>query len=462
MKKTLGVAFIAINLMLWQVSCSDGTNQTMNFKERQLTTDLSGHTVHQIQCFSPDNQWIVYYTRNDDGKIGATSTIAMVHVETGEIKKLYDAPNQTEFGPGVGAVTFSPQEHQVLFIHGVRNADESNPYTMTRRTGVMIKVDAPQNPIFLDARDIKAPYTKGALRGGTHAHSWSHDGKWISYTYNDYVLEQLAKKSDQVKDLRMVGIMTPQQRVDVPEFGLENNSGEWFSAIVTKVTETPKWGSDEIEKACEESWIGNKGYRKADGAEQRRALAFLGDVRSKDGSKVTEVFVADLPEVLIEEEGFPLEGSATTRPNVPAGVVQRRITYTTDEKYPGVQGPRHWTRSSPDGTKIFFMRKDENGFVQLYSVSPNGGEIFQETKNDFSIETNLAVHPNGQYIAYGNDQNIYLTDLVAHTTRKISQPLNSKGDGLSALNWSYDGKKLAFNRRIEQEGSSYYQICILE
>ena len=43
-------------------------------------------------------------------------------------------------------------------------------------------------PIFIDARDVTAPFTPGALRGGTHAHAWSGDGKWISFTYQDAAL----------------------------------------------------------------------------------------------------------------------------------------------------------------------------------------------------------------------------------------------------------------------------------
>jgi hypothetical protein len=119
--------FAVFGLLLMQIACRNENESAMNFTERQLTADASGHTIHQIQCFSSDDQWIVYDTRNDDGKIGSTGSIAMVNVETGEIKDLYHTKNQTEFGPGVGAVTFSPSEEKVLFIHGVRNADEERP-----------------------------------------------------------------------------------------------------------------------------------------------------------------------------------------------------------------------------------------------------------------------------------------------------------------------------------------------
>src|SRR5690606_16502671 len=129
---------------------------------------------------------------------------------------LYRTANQTEAGPGVGAATFSPVEDRVLFIHGIRNADASGPYGMTRRTGVAIDIARPGEPVFMDARDIVPPFTKGALRGGTHAHSWSGDGQWISFTYNDYVMEQLGKADMAIRDLRTVGIMVPHH-VEVDE-----------------------------------------------------------------------------------------------------------------------------------------------------------------------------------------------------------------------------------------------------
>ena len=93
-----------------------------------------------------------------------------------------------------------------------------------------------------------------------------------------------------------------------------------FSVIVAKVTENPQPGSDEIDKAFDEGWIGTKGYKKSDGKWQHRAIAFQGEVTNQDGTKKTEVFVLDLPEDLKKPEpGKPLEGTTTSRPNVPAG-----------------------------------------------------------------------------------------------------------------------------------------------
>src|SRR5690606_5409990 len=66
------------------LSCSRTTKLTMEFKETQLTTTTNGHTIHNTQVFSKDDNWIVYDTRNDDTMIGSTGSIEMVNVETGE------------------------------------------------------------------------------------------------------------------------------------------------------------------------------------------------------------------------------------------------------------------------------------------------------------------------------------------------------------------------------------------
>ena len=91
----------------------------------QLTHDNSGHTIHNTQCFSQDDQWIVYDTRNNDTMIASTGSISMVNTQTGEIRELYHTKHQTLYGPGVGAATFSPVANRVIFIHGVQNADKT-------------------------------------------------------------------------------------------------------------------------------------------------------------------------------------------------------------------------------------------------------------------------------------------------------------------------------------------------
>src|SRR6185503_4209615 len=59
------------------------------FKIMQLTFDTSGHTIHNTQCFSPDDNWIIFDTRNNDTMIAGTGNVAMVNTQTSEIRELY-------------------------------------------------------------------------------------------------------------------------------------------------------------------------------------------------------------------------------------------------------------------------------------------------------------------------------------------------------------------------------------
>lgn len=430
----------------------------MKFEEIQLTNDASGHCINSTQCFSPDDQWIVYDGRNDDSLIGSTGRIAMVNTSTGEIKVLYETVNQTQYGPGVGAATFSPVANRVLFIHGIRNASAENPYGMTRRTGVAIDLAKPGVPVFMDARDIVPPFTNGALRGGTHAHTWTADGEWISYTYNDRVLEQASKTDASIKDLRTIGIMVPGKKVKAPVNGMENNDGEMFSLLVAAVKEHPQPGSDEIEKAFDETWIGSKGYRKKDGSWQHRAIAYQGNIRDENGELKTEIFVVDIPDDVLQlADNTSLQGTEKTRPGVPVGLSHRRISFTKK----GVSGkPRHWLRSSPDGSRIAFLAEDEKGLIQLFTISPNGGDPDQLTGFDFSIEGPVNFSPDGRYISYVADNSVFITELDSSKSYRLTGKSNERVVG--AVVWGNSGSMLCYNKYVESEGEMFLQVFILK
>lgn len=431
----------------------------MHYTEVQLTKAAYGHYLNSTQVFSPDDEWIVYDTRNDDGGIGVTGSIEMVNVTNGEVKPLYHTQHQTQFGPGVGAATFSPTDNTVLFIHGIRNANEINPYGFARRTGVAIHTQQPFVPVFTDARNITAPFTPGALRGGTHAHTWSGDGKWISCTYNDYILEQRAKTDSAVKDLRTIAVMMPGNVTVPADTTMENNSGDHFSAVVALVTENPKPGTDEIDKAFDECWIGSKGYQKADGSWQQRAVAFQGNVRNEKNETIAEVFVADIPDDISKSApDSPLEGTATTRPGIPAGVAQRRITFTAA----GIQGPRHWLRSTSDGKLILFLAKDSGGIIQVFGVSPNGGEIKQISFNEFPVQGPINISPDNQYVSYIADNSVFVTRVGNGVSERLTPHRSDEDAPFGAVIWSNNGRTLTYNRRVTMDGKRCIQIFLLK
>ena len=434
---------------------SNGTEKPMP-PETQLTHSANGHTLNNTQVFSPDDQWVVYDTRNHDPELGQTCCIRILNLQTGEDRLIYQTKNQTEHGPGVGAATFSPVRPKVLFLHGLRNADAQLPYAMTRRTGVAIDIDQPQKPIFMDARDNSPPFTPGALRGGTHAHQWSGDGERISFTYNDAVMERLAATNPSVADLRTVGVMVPGVGVTVTDGNNEDEfSGEGFAFIVTQVTQSPRPGSDEIDRAFDETWIGQHGYQKPDGSRQRRAIAFQGNVRNKASQTISEVFVVDIPDGLPKPlPGQPLAGTSATRPNPPAGVLQRRITFSER----GIEGPRHWLRTTPDGTLIGFLAQDSASLIQLFGVSPNGGPTKQLTNQPFSIQTPFNFSPDGNFVAYAADNSIFITDLRNGQPQRLT-PRSTDGNGpINGVIWSNKGDCLVYNRYVSTSQGRHIQI----
>ena len=260
--------------------------------EVQLTFDTNkNHDLDNNDNFSPDDRWLVYDTRTEIGGIGECRTIEKVNVKTGEIVVLYETQNAGEYGPGVGAVSYSHTENKAVFIHGLLNCNAERPYAQWRRTGVIVDESQPGKPIFMDARDVTSPFTPGALRGGTHRHEWSGDGQWIGFTYNDAIMKALEDRTGEHWNLRTIGVSKRIRTVKVDHDPAgENNSGEWFSVLVVKVVPNPKPESDEISHAADDSWVGMRGYRKPDGTWQR-ARAFLGTVRNTKGESVKEVFV---------------------------------------------------------------------------------------------------------------------------------------------------------------------------
>tara|TARA_R110000737_G_scaffold347363_1_gene378754 strand:+ start:997 stop:2394 length:1398 start_codon:yes stop_codon:yes gene_type:complete len=455
--------FLGVALTLASCGSPNTPEINMNLKEHQLTSDAKGHYLNQRQAFSPDDQWLVYDNRNDGSQIGLNPSVEMVNIAHGEVKQVYSAPNANAFGPGVGAVAFNPKQNEILFIHGLSNYDATRPYDFTRRTGLAVDLGKNNQLVRKDARDVVPPFTPGALRGGTHAHSYSGDGRWVSFTYNDDVIAELSKTDSSKKDLRNIGVMIDKGPVAVESETAESFGGTMFSVIVSETTESPRPGSDEIEKAYEEGWIGTNGYVKADGSHVSKALAFLGDTRAANGKLVAEVFIVDLDTNLaMADRERPLEGTTTQRPFPPAGVRQRRVTYTTDQKNPGVQGPRQWLRCLPDGSLIFFPMKDDNGFVQVHAVSPNGGDTRQITHNGFSLDTSFSISADGKYLAYGYSQDVYLTNIQTGETSKVSLVRSYDSTDLENINWSNEGYVLAYNRKVVTADGAWYQVFILK
>jgi dipeptidyl aminopeptidase/acylaminoacyl peptidase len=236
-----------------------------------------------------------------------------------------------------------------------------------------------------------------------------------------------------------------------------------FAVLVTQTVNQPRPGSDEISRAFEDAWIGVDGYTKPDGSRQRRAIAFQGNVVTQGGATISEVFVVDIPEDVTAAGDEPLEGTSTSRPAPPRGTRQRRLTHTSNRKYPGLQGPRHWPRSSPDGSRIAFLMRDEAGIVQIWTVSPCGGEPVQLTHNPFDVASAFSWSPNGREIAYIADNSVFVSDTTTgEATRFTPASTDSTAPRPEACVFSPDGSKIAYVRPVVKDGSVFNQVFVVQ
>ncbi|MFM8414807.1 MAG: DUF3748 domain-containing protein [Planctomycetota bacterium] len=431
-------------------------------RSRQITAAPHGHVLTNTGVWSPDGRWIAYDIRSTpDGSVFDGTRIERVEVETGRVEILYES----RAGACCGVVTCSPVDDRVVFILGPERPDSAWSYGPARRRGVVVRTARPGSAESLDARDLTPPFTPGALRGGTHVHVFSPDGALVSFTYEDAVLDVAAAGSTE-GNLRGVGVTACGLPVAVPATHPRNHAGD-ASVLVTRLADLPPADSDEICRACEEGWVGTAGYRRSDGTWQRRALAFQGRVTAPDGTAVDEVFIVDLPEDprhLLVPGPRPLAGTPTTRPAPPAAVTQRRLTFTAGRRHPGIQGPRHWLRSSPDGSRIAYLARDDEGVVQIFTVPPTGGEPKQVTASPWGIASSFTWSPDGRWIACVADGSVCLLDATAGRLRRLTPPVH--GDSAprpEACVFSPDGTRIAYARRMPAgDGTLHNQIFTVD
>jgi hypothetical protein len=428
--------------------------------ERQITAAPCGHILTNTGVWSPDGQWIVFDIRSDPaGDRFDASQIQRVHVRTGEVQTLYQSRN----GAHCGVATHSPVDDRVAFILGPENPTSDWSYAAYHRRGVIVDANQPEVAISLDACDITPPFTPGALRGGSHVHVFDGAGQWISFTYEDAILANFDRETpEQEMNLRGIGVSVPGHPVRVSRGFPRNFDGNYFSVLVTRLHGNPISGSDQIKRASEEAWVGTNGYLRADGERQKHAIAFQGQVVTHSGETISELFIVELPEDLTKPGAGPLAGTTTRRPLPPAGCSQRRLTFSQNRKYPGIQGPRHWTRCSPDGSQIAFLMRDDAGIVQLHAASPNGGSVRQITHNPWSIASAFTWSPDGRHIAAVIDNSIFITN--AHTGeshRLTKRSSNQYAPRPEACVFSPDGQSIAYVRQVDSESGTHNQIFVL-
>ncbi len=439
----------------------------MPVRERRITTADHGHLLTNVGVWSPDGTRIVHDVRSDAaGTIFDGDRIMTVDVRDGTVETLYRSCR----GACCGVVTWHPSADRIVFIHGPEDPTPAWSYGASRRCGVVLELKPGAEPETLDACELTEPFVPGALRGGSHVHTWSADGSWIAFTYEDQFLVEQAGTIGVESNRRQVGVALPDHPVSVSRRHPRNRDGSSFCVVVTDVQERARPRSDELLRCCSDAWIGTNGYVDAQGVRRSKAIAFQGRVPTgrthDDGTieTIDEVFVVDLPDDLARAGERPLEGTATTRPAAPSGTRLRRLTWTDDRPLPGLRGPRHWLRSSPDGSRIATLMPDERGIAQLVAVDPASGAIKPIGRRDDPIGGAFTWSPDGSRIAHPWRGEVAVTDVASGRTEIVTErPADAGPVRPEACVWSPDGRRIAFARPVRGgDGVERNQICVVE
>jgi dipeptidyl aminopeptidase/acylaminoacyl peptidase len=404
---------------------------TTPMNERQITSSPLSHALDNNDNFSPDDRFLSVDTRDSAGSANATS-IWKVNIATGEETKLY-APqpvlvNNGVVAPRMYAASFNFVGDEVIFIHGplAGEVPTLGPYGFTNRRGAIVAADGSGRVQYTEMRDLTAePTTPGALRGGTHRHEFSPDGKRIGFTYDDALVSKLGYG-------RTIGMMVKHPKSPA---GVSH-----YAVLLVPIVPAGTAKNGDIERADGDSWVGAKGLMRA----------FIGKVKEADGSYMSSLFVIDIPENVDVTTADP--GTKTRMPAPPAGVKVRRLTHIPAM---GI------ARGSLDGSRIAYYAAAPNGAKQVFLIPSHGGDkdAVQATFFEKGVGAGVRWHPSGNSIAVLADngvaavcvkpgpqfgKSVFLTPHGAEAT----------GTGIEALVWSHDGKRLAFNRRVPTRDSA--------
>jgi hypothetical protein len=394
------------------------------------------HTIANRGCWSWDGQTIFFDIRDDETQFDSPVILQL------DVVKKYCKPAYLPSNRVVcGVPTCSPVDDRVVFIHADEPRDDDWLYCAWHRRGSILDPNQPDGLQALDARDIVPPFTAGALRGGTHLHTFNSDATAIVSTYEDHVLATATSPLAQA-NRRGIAVHVLNSPITVPKTHHRNHDGTSFSVLVSHLTDHPLAGSDQISMTTGEAWLAGRGHR----------IAVQGTVVDRRGNPCVELFLITLPDELNDLRmagNHPLQGTPTTRPGVPAAVMQRRLTFTTERPFPGIAGPRHWAVGSPDGSRIGCYLRDNHGKAQFWTVASDSGETIQVTHQAPEPTSPFTWHPDGLHVAFIADGSVMMVNTRNGSIERLTPRLPvADGPTHHACVFSPDGSSIAFMQPV--------------
>jgi Tol biopolymer transport system component len=106
--------------------------------------------------------------------------------------------------------------------------------------------------------------------------------------------------------------------------------------------------------------------------------------------------------------------------------------------------------------------RDDAGVVQLWTVSPNGGEPEKITHNEFDIGSAFTWSPSGRFIAHIADNSVFVTELATgKSTRLTARTDDAMAPLPHACVFAPDGTRIAYFRPVNQNGQTRNQIFVV-
>ncbi len=97
----------------------------------------------------------------------------------------------------------------------------------------------------------------------------------------------------------------------------------------------------------------------------------------------------------------------------------------------------------PQGTQIAFLMRDDNGIVQLWLISPQGGEPRQLTHNKTDIQSAFNWHPSGEWLGFVLDNRIACAHAQSGEVEYLTEN-HANPPSADAVVFSPDGQWLAW------------------